>query len=260
MLNGLSQISIELTNICEKPHICAMCGHQKDLSTHRGYMEFELLGKIAKQIPEGIIVSFHRSGEPTAYTWLWEALNLFDGYITSLVTHGMNLISKAYEIINNCVIITVSVHKNDPDHDEQLSILREFIELKGSLRPIIQVKIVGDMDSSEYEALEGVRIIRRALHVPQGSHGYVKRQPAIPESGVCLDLLGKPSINWQGDVSICNRFDPKGLGVIGNIKNESLEEIWNGKTRRNILKTHIAGHRELIHACSKCEFWGVPVG
>lgn len=260
MLNGLSQISIELTNICDKPSLCSFCGHQKDKTIERGYMDFVLLEMIAKQIPGEIIVSFHRSGEPTAHPFLAVALKLFDSNITSLVTHGMNLVKKSNNIINNCTTVTVSVHKNDPDHDEQLSRLRAFMAVKGYRLPKVQVKIVGDMDSKEYEAIEGVRIIRRALHVPQGSHDYVKRIPAIPECGVCLDLLGKPSINWQGDVSICNRFDPKGFGVIGNIKEQSLEEIWNGDARKHILKAHISGHRELIPACAKCEFWGVPVG
>lgn len=257
MLNGLSQISIELTNICDKPSLCVFCGHQKDQTIERGYMDIDLLKKIAEQIPGEIIVSFHRSGEPTAYPYLGDALRLFLNNITSLVTHGMNLNKKAYEI---CTTLTVSVHKGDPDHNKQLRILKEFMQTKAYELPQVQVKIVGDMDSSEYEAIKGVRIIHRDLHVPQGSHGYVKRQPVIPECGVCLDLLGKPSINWQGDVSICNRFDPKGLGVIGNIKEKSLDEIWNGDTRRHILEAHISGHRELIPACAKCEYYGCPVG
>lgn len=260
MLNGLSQISIELTNVCEKPHLCAFCGHQKDQTIERGYMPYRIVKDLGYQIPEGIIVSFHRSGEPTAYPQLGKALSLFKANITSLVTHGMNLLKKDAEIIDNCTTVTVSVHRNDPDHDEQLRILKFFTEMKGDRLPQVQIKIVGDMDSSEYEAIEGVRIIRRALHVPQGSHGYVKRQPVIPECGVCLDLLSKPSINWQGDVSICNRFDPKGLGVIGNIKEQSLDEIWNGWERKIIIKAHIDGLRNKIASCSTCEFWGISVG
>lgn len=232
-------------------------------------MDSALLKEISSQIPSGIIVSFHRSGEPTAYPHLWYALNLFRDNITSLLTHGMNLVKKADEIISNCTIITVSVHKGDPDHDEQLNILNKFMELKYSCSPQIQIKIVGDMDYKEYEQLTFnnsqfgiVRIIHRSLHVPQGSYDYIKIKPTIPECGVCLDLLGKPSINWQGDVSICNRFDPKGLGIIGNISEHSLDFIWNDNygIRKEILNTHIRGHRELIPACAQCDYWGCPTG
>ncbi len=256
MLGGLSAIFIELTSICDKKTLCAFCGHQKNPNIEYGTMNFNLLKNIAPQIPNDIVVSFHRSGEPTAYPYFRGALSLFFNNITSLVTHGMNLVKKADEIIDNCTTVTVSIHKGDSDTKEQIEILKQFMELKGNRRPQVQVKWVGYV--GKCEEIKGVRFIRRDLHLPQGSYGYVKRPPTIPECGVCGDLLGKPSINWQGDVSVCNRFDPDKLGVIGNVTVESFDDIWNGEKRKQFLNAHMVGKRELMPFCRKCTFWGIP--
>jgi len=47
---------------------------------------------------------------------------------------------------------------------------------------------------------------------------------------------------------------------LGNIKNQTLEEIWNSDQRMEWLKLHKEGKRKEISLCSNCEFWGVPVG
>ena len=61
-------------------------------------------------------------------------------------------------------------------------------------------------------------------------------------------------------MSICVRFDPKGLGVIGDVNRQSLAEIWNGEQRLAWLARHQEGRRDLVPLCSYCHFWGVPSG
>ena len=68
------------------------------------------------------------------------------------------------------------------------------------------------------------------------------------------------AINRHGDVSICVRFDPKGLGVIGNIKENDLVDIWNSPKRKKWLEAHKQGKRQEVPLCSYCHFWGVPTG
>ena len=122
----------------------------------------------------------------------------------------------------------------------------------------IQV-IVGDIQNEErYEKL-GLIIARRILHAPEGSFNY-KKDPTVPEIGICLDFLNHMAINKDGDVSVCVRFDPKRVGVIGNAKQQILLEIWNSPKRVEWLGLHKKGRRDMIPLCSYCHFWGVPTG
>jgi len=73
-------------------------------------------------------------------------------------------------------------------------------------------------------------------------------------------MLSHLVIRHDGKVSICVRFDPKGLGIIGDCTRESLINIWNGSKRKKWLQYHIEGKRDKIPLCSYCEFWGVPTG
>ncbi len=263
MLNALNQLNIELTSKCFKHTMCKFCGHQdSDINPNLAFgdMEFDLLCDISNQLNNGIIVSFHRDGEPTDYPRLGDALKLFGGYITSIVTHGENLVKKAKEIIGNCTTVTVSVFRGDPDHDMQLDILKEFLQIKGDHRPVVQIKVVGDMDTVCYEKL-GVRFIRRGIHIPSGNSRYAKDSPMVPEVGVCLDFLGKPTVDWKGRLFICNRLDTTDGGELGDLNDSTLDDLWNGSKRMEWLEAHKRGRRDLAAPlCRTCTYWGVPSG
>jgi radical SAM protein with 4Fe4S-binding SPASM domain len=104
----------------------------------------------------------------------------------------------------------------------------------------------------------GLKVARRILHAPEGSFNYVGKNPTIPEHGICLDFLTHLAISKNGDVSICVRYDPNRKGVLGNIKNNSLEELWNSELRMEWMGCHKQGCRDKIPLCSGCEFYGVP--
>nr|MCK4929850.1 SPASM domain-containing protein [Nanoarchaeota archaeon] len=262
-LNGLSTVNVELTSRCNKN--CWCCGRRRierdypELTLKYGDMDFELVKKIAKQLPPNIMVQLHNNGEGTLYPKFGEAVKLFHRQITNIVTNGKLLVEKADEIIDNLDTITISILENDPEADEQYKTIKEFLRLKGDRKPQVVFRLNGDVDSSRYEKF-GCTITRRILHAPLGSFNYKKRDPTIPEVGICLDFLNHMAINSHGKVSICVRFDPKGLGVIGDANKQSLEEIWNSEKRMKWLEYHKQGRRDKVPLCSYCHFWGVPTG
>ena|SRR5437899_4299105 len=263
MLSGLAQLSIELTSRCDKRHLCKFCGHQ-DETVHPhlefGDMDFELLRSIRAQVEPGVVISFHRDGEPSAYPLLAEALDLFRGFTTSLVTHGLSLVRKRDAIIGRCTTVTVSVFRGDPDRDEQLAALRQFCEAKKEAPPQVQVKIVGDMTEDEIQpyAATGARLIRRLIHVPIHNAKYAHRAPTIPEGGVCLDALHRPTIDWCGDFFLCNRLDPDRHGYLGSVREHTVDELWNGARRQAMVAAHQRGRRDLASPlCKDCTFWGI---
>ena len=244
-----------------------MCGRRKvdreypDLALEYGDMDFALLEKIATEVPAGIVVQLHNNGEPLLYPRFGEAVKLFknNGNIINIVTNGKLLLEKADEIIDNLDTLSISVFENDEEAEEQYKIMEKFLKQKGARKPFTSLRLIGDVDDTRYQKLNTL-IIRRILHSPMGSFKYRKLNPTIPEIGICLDFLNHLAINKDGDVSICVRFDPKRLGVLGNIRKNSLSELWNSEKRMEWKNAHIEGRRDLIPLCSYCQFWGVPTG
>jgi radical SAM protein with 4Fe4S-binding SPASM domain len=264
-LTGLSQINIELTSMCNKITLCKFCGHQDpDIHPDRkdGVMSADLIRKLSMQLDyygKNLVVQFHRDGDPLAIEPGW-ALQRFSRNFRSIVTHGESLARWAPDIIDNCEAVTVSIFRGDPDREIQLQSLRQFLAKKGDRLPLVYLKVVGDMtddDLADYEKL-GVPIMRRLLHIASGNAKYAHRLPVMPEHGICLDLLHHPSVAWDGRVYLCNRIDPHDRGLIGNLNEHSLGEIWNGPIRRGWLKLHMQGKRDEVPLCSDCKYWGIP--
>jgi len=262
-LSGLANVNVELTSRCNKD--CWCCGRRK---TERDYpeltlkyedMRFGLVKKIASQLPRNIMVQLHNNGEGLLYPRFGEAVKLFKSQITNIVTNGKLLVKKADEIINNLDTITISILENDPESDEQYKIIKEFLKIKGENKPNVILRLNGKVDASKYKKF-GCIIATRLIHSEMGSYNYRKRNPTIPEAGICLDFLHHMAINSYGKVSICVRYDPKGVGFIGDANIQSLSEIWNGEKRMKWLDYHKRGQREKIPLCSYCHFWGVPTG
>lgn len=260
--NGLTTVNVELTSRCNKN--CWMCGRRKtdreypEIAMNYGDMDFELVRSIARQLPEGIVVQLHNNGEPLLYPRFKEAINLFERQIKCMDTNGKLIVEKADDIINNLDTLTISTFERDEEGDEQYDLIREFLRIKADRKPNVIIRCLGKVDLDRYRKL-GCTIATRILHSPMGSFKYIKN-PTVPEIGICLDFLGHMVIRRDGKVSICVRFDPRGIGIIGDCTTTPLLDIWNGPQRQKWLQYHIQGQRDKVPLCSYCEFWGVPTG
>ena len=260
--DGLYCIHLELTSRCNKN--CWMCGRRKidrdypDIAMNYGDMDFDLVKTIADQLPEGIVVQFHNNGEPLLYPKFGEAVRLFKKQIKCVDTNAKLIVERAEEIIDNLDTITISIFEKDSDAEEQYDLVRKFLNLKGNRKPHVVYRCLGNVELERWKELDGI-VATRALHNPLGSFKYAKN-PTVPEIGICLEILNHMAINRFGEVSICVRFDPKRLGIIGDASTTSLVEIWQGSQRKEWVKYHIEGKRDRIPLCSYCDFWGVPTG
>lgn len=258
----ISQINIELSSRCDKA--CYFCGHQnpKINPAPQGDIELKVLASIAEELPEGCVVQFHRDGEPLVYPFLREALALFEGHVRSVVTNGKKLRAWTDALAQNCESVCISAFKGDPDGSEQDGELVEFVEqLSRRDSPCqVLVKVVGGIEEYRRKLWESlvIPVIERRLHIPQASRRYRDGAPTRPEHGICADLLHHPSVSWTGDVFICNRLDPARKGLIGNVQNETLEDILGGERRRSYIELHARGRRDACDPCAGCEYWGVP--
>jgi len=260
--NSLTTVNIELTSRCNKN--CWMCGRRKidreypNIAMNYGDMDFELIKSIANQLPENIVVQFHNNGEPLLYPKFGDAVRLFRNQIKCVDTNGILLVEKADEIIENLDTITISVIEKDTEADAQYELVKQFLKIKGNRKPQMIYRCLGDVNKNRWKELNGI-IVNRVLHNPLGSFKYSKN-PTVPEIGICLEILNHMAINRFGEVSICVRFDPKRLGVLGDATVDSLLNIWNGDKRKECIQYHVQGKRNKISLCKSCEFWGVPTG
>ena len=260
--NGLTTVNIELTSRCNKN--CWMCGRRKvdreypELAMGYTDMKFEMVKSIARQLPGDIVVQFHNNGEPLLYPRFKEAIGLFNRQICCMDTNGKLIIEKAGEIIDKLDTLTISAFEKDEEADRQYKLIKKFLKIKGSKKPNVIIRCLGKMDLDRYKKLNCI-IATRVLHSPMGSFKY-KKSPTVPEIGICLDLLSHMVIKTDGKVSICVRFDPYEIGVIGDCAKMSLVDIWNSAKRRRWLRHHLEGKRHKVPLCSHCEFWGVPIG
>ena len=258
---SLANVNIELTSRCNKN--CWMCGRRRvdkeypNIAMDYGDMDFKLVKKIAAQLPANIVVQLHNNGEALLYPRFGEAVKLFKNQVTNIVTNGKLLVEKHKEIIGNLDTMAISIIENDSEAKEQYEILTQFLKLKGNKKPYTILRLNGDVDKSRYEKF-GLTMATRILHSPLGSFNYKKREPTIPEIGICWDFLNHMAINRKGEVSICVRFDPKRKGVVGDANKDSLLKIWNSPKRMRWLALHKQGKRDKIPLCSYCQFWGVP--
>jgi len=260
--NSLTTVNVELTSRCNKN--CFMCGRRKidreypEIALKYGDMDFELVKKIAKQLPDKAVIQLHNNGESLLYPRFGEALKLFHRQIRCLDTNAKLIVEKAKEIIGNMETLTISVIENDPEGNKQYELVKKFLKMRGNRKPNLIYRCLGNVNIKRWEKLPGI-IATRVLHNPLGSFQY-KKNPTKPEIGICLDLLNHMVIDRFGKVSICVRLDPKRLGVIGDANKTSLVDIWNSQKRMKWMKHHIKGQRNKVPLCSYCEFWGVPTG
>jgi MoaA/NifB/PqqE/SkfB family radical SAM enzyme len=262
-LYGLTTINVELTSRCNKE--CWICGRRRvekdypELVLKYGDMDFSLVEDIARQLPPRILVQLHNNGEALLYPRFSDAVRQLNRQITNVVTNGKLLVKKSDEIIDNLDTMAISIIEKDPETDEQYKIIEEFIRIKGEKKPHTILRLNGEVDKDRYRKL-GLTMATRNIHSAFGSFNYARQNPTIPEIGICLDFLNHPAIDRTGKMSICVRFDPKGLGLIGDVNKQSIHEIWNSPKRLEWLTCHKQGRRDLVPLCSYCHFWGVPTG
>jgi sulfatase maturation enzyme AslB (radical SAM superfamily) len=266
MLNGLSVLSLELETACNKG--CWICGRRRiEKENPESYaekytknMDFDFLkNTIAPQIPKDIVIQFHSNGEPTLYLQLKECLKLFPNNIRCFDTNGILLVDKAEDIIDNMESITISTFENDPIWERQYYNLLQFLSIKGNRKPIVNIRCLGDIGETRRKLYEdtGCTLVDRVLHSPMGSFHY-KKKVTVPEIGICLEMLNHPVIDVNFNLKPCIRFDKDDEWVIGNLKNDILENLWNSKKRKDLVKMHVEGKRNDIEFCKGCKFWGCP--
>jgi len=280
-------MDIELTNYCN--FRCLMCPTgTHTFQREAGFMSDEIYAKILEEIKEyKTPLRFIRWGEPLLHKNFLKYLKMAkeQGILCHLNTNG-SLIND--EMINKIIDIGLESIKfsfqgidsegyrnvrNIDFFDSLIEVIAKLHKARGEKKyPFIHVSTTITSESLERveafkEKLSGITDLvssgrtifeyvdqsktkiseeeKERLKRLTAEENFEKRHPECPE------VFDKLSINWDGTVTACCAdFDNKML--IGDLRKDSLKNIWRCQKMENYRKILAGMHHEKLELCSYC--------
>jgi radical SAM protein with 4Fe4S-binding SPASM domain len=280
---------VETTSICNLR--CVMCPNKNLRKEEKGFMDFGLFRKIIDEAREFVfdINLIHRgegllhpefsrmaayAHEAGIYTKFHTNATLLDETQShALIEAGLDQISFSFDGYDKKTYESIRVNA---DFEKTRDNIVRFLEIKrelGRKKPYAILEVINfpDLDGaadsgqkrdflSRFKGLPLNRIEIKEMHNWAGEidKGGNKRK-YVP----CTFLWQALIIFWDGTVLPCTQ-DFHGYLALGNVRQESLAEIWNNdkmvRLRTMIIEKDIAG----LETCSKCDrlwreqVWGIP--
>ena len=282
------RFNIEPTNHCNLS--CSMC--PRELNRPFGYMDVSLFQKIIDEsilYGKRLIITINKDGEPLLHPELpkmvkyakdKKAAHKFNFYTNGILlseTKSLELINSGLDTIHISIDAFSKGTYKKIKNIQKLEVVEEnvkrLVELKKKLHskaPLVIVKIIHTADTQneiksfvnkwkgianfieigKYHTWDGT-FNGSDLQGQTRSIQKIKRYP-------CTFLWYNPVILWDGRVTTCC-VDYQGKGIIGDIKENTLAEIWQGDALQKIRRAHLEGLYNTIPLCSKCQFWRCEV-
>lgn len=273
-------ILIEPTNHCNLK--CVFCPRDKS-SRELGFMPMEMYMKIIDDsVKHGMrpIIGFQKDGEPLLHPQMPDMIRYAKdkkaAKILHMATNGLLLDEKkSIEIIKSGLDdLLISIDASSPDTYKMIkgvSALErveknviEFMRIRkqlGSKKPFVRAKIIrvpetsGEINSFKEKWSGVVDKVQIKDFVKWGDvddvrpdkKKQIKRYP-------CTSLWYMVAVSWKGEVSFCC-FDWDLKGVIGNVNDTPLGEIWQSDKIKSVRDAHLEGAYEKVGLCKDCDVW-----
>jgi len=263
--------------------------HSNDYFKHKKYIKLELIKKIAAEVMQ-FPVSFHfgEFDEPLMHPNILEIVAILAkeaGKTLHITTNGSLWSKKISEqlIKNGLSSVSFSLDAINPetykkirkkgDLNKTVENILSFLELKEKYNPKINVNIciieqpdskneidqfiqfwkTKNIDSvSIYKLFE---LIDKENFIFEIKNKYYKEKKRVP----CSALWDQTFIYPEGEVSLCcttlGRVPKDGIISMGNIYNNSIQEIWIGEKYQSVRKDLINGNFKKIPYCKICTHW-----
>ncbi|MDO8140143.1 MAG: radical SAM protein [Candidatus Brocadiales bacterium] len=282
------RLNIEPTNYCNLS--CSMC--PRELNRPFGYMDINLFRKIIDEsilYGKRLIITTNKDGEPLLHPELPQMIKYAKdkkaAYKINFYTNGILLSeAKSLELIKSGLdTIHISIDaftketykkiKNSQKFEVVEENVKGLVNLKEkhySKTPLVIVKIIRTPDTQDeikpfINKWKGIAdfVEIGEFHTWNGTlDGSNRFTPNNLSKGItrypCTFLWYNPVILWDGRVTTCC-VDYQGKGVIGDIKEESLANIWQGNRLQRIREAHLKNKYSSILLCSSCQFWRCEV-
>jgi len=271
-------LQIEPTNICNARCLCCPTWTSP---RPKGYMEYSLFEKIindAAQIGVRRIRLFLH-GEPMLHPKIIDMLGYIKskGLALNLTTNGIRFNKEIIKAIlssgvNSADHITFSIlgyskHVHEMimpgvNHEKVMKNISDFLEERKEHRmngPVIET-IFYAMPDNEFEETQyfdywrgKVDHARLGGRISESFAEYNQQEKKItPRMQTCTNIWERLTVLWNGDVTLCCQ-DVNGDWIIGNLKNQSIQEVWNSEQLLSIKRIHKEKRFRNFPFCYQCD-------
>ena len=266
------QVRIENTNYCNAE--CTMCPREQ-LSRAMGTMQLDFFKKIVEQLKEGGTEELHLQGygEPfldkTIIDKIRAAKEAGIPY-TFMVTNASLLNEKVNKELLSSGLdkLKISFYGLDKESYEKVHEGLKFEEVKANVdgliamrkkmkvkRPVISVKYIGSIKEFASFAFQwGLRAQISYARLHNYGYGRDFNKPDVKDIKRKCPIVAKPimQVLWDGSVVPCC-YDFDGKIVLGNLKNSTVKEVWEGQKYERFREIHRKKEYAKVPMCLNCD-------
>jgi len=267
-------VDIELSSVCNMK--CPMCFSGTELfkkSVWQGFMDFSLFCRIIDQLAERRVYSIRLSwrGEPTVNPHFMDCVSYARKKgikeIASL-TNGLRLTPQMFEELVDLKMdwLTISFDGVGETYErirvpakfgEMVDKIRLFSEIKKrkrSVKPVVRLQgIWPAISENAHEYFDIFEPLVDEVSVNSLLDYLLNdERPEYVENFTCPVPFQRLAIGADGQVLMC-AHDAYGSNPVGDVRKQSIQEVWNGPKMRRIREIH-ENHKgcELLEPCKVC--------
>jgi len=265
---------IELTNACNLK--CPMCPRTNHMDRKIEFMDFNLFRMIIEDInninPQNgkVQIQLHHFGESLLHPELEKFLKLCKAYRipTMISTNGTLLTKEKREaIIDNLGLLWISFDsinketyetmRKGASFEKSVDNITKLMEEKGDRYPRVVVSTLISDNREEYDAFWKERGVKQILF--KNYHNW-RHEPDIAKftgvhkeitNAACMYVSSSFCILVDGRAVPCC-MDYNGDMILGDLKHQSIGEIWYGDRYKAFRTRHYNGEKENINLCRGC--------
>ncbi|MFC1461776.1 radical SAM/SPASM domain-containing protein, partial [Verrucomicrobiota bacterium] len=274
-------VQVETTSLCNSD--CIMCPHSK-ITRKKGHMDFGLYKAIVDDCARNqeFVKTFFPflNGEffltPNWETYLVYARdklpNTTIGIFTNASLLDIKTINTLLEIAPDW--INISFDGTSKEAYERIRRKLDFEQVQNNIiqlmrqrdllkkgKPRVTISII-EMEQSPHELESFYKRWKQIVdEVTSGTYsnwgsGVEDKYPQHQETGKrkpCSRLWYNFTVLNTGDVAICC-LDYDGEIIIGDVRKQSIKEIWNGEQMTELRRLHLEGKYSELSLCTNCSF------
>lgn len=268
-------VYIEPTNLCNLK--CLMCPHGHGLINEKGMLDYSLFSKIMNDI-EAIpnfnpLIGLHMNGEPLLHKKLPDMIAHASGIGLKTLIHTNGMLMN--ETISTQLVqaglseVSFSFEGETPKKYESLRRNSDYKQVKENiqnfLKYIKKTKVV--IEVLKFRNKDALAISEAFKNEFPGAyfksffasnwHGTIN-MPELNEtliyaekSSMCKAAQEVFAISWDGLVHPCC-LDYNNELIIGDMKTQSIRDVWYGEQRRQVLNKMEKGLYKDLSICKQC--------